>query len=120
MSLPLLRSRGNGPPNIYQVSQAGFHFSGGITEHQSADHYRWWVLVRLNDGKVSKEAFNTRDAALRSVHNEQYYAPYRIPYDAFTPQIADVIIGYLRRVFDSGYHANREEKQQPILPTRLY
>jgi hypothetical protein len=110
----------NGPRNIYLVTQGGFHFSGGIVEHQSAKHYLWWVLVRLEDGKVSKEAFETRDAALRSVHNERYYAPYKVPYDAFTPPIADVVLAYLRRVFDSGVYADRADPRTPIFPSRLF
>jgi hypothetical protein len=121
---PRLPHSHNGPPNIFLVSQAAMHFSGGLNEHQAAGHYRCWVLVRLQDGRVSREYWppgeKGREAALRSVASPQYYAPYQVVYDAFTPQIADTILIYLRRVYESGFRHDPESKATPILPTRRY
>jgi hypothetical protein len=106
----------NGPRFILTCSQGAFFFSGGVTEHQLKGHYRQWVLVRLEDGRVSSEYAETREDALRIVHNEHYFMAYQIPYDRFPPNVAEVVLAYRRDLWDNGYREDRHDKKTPILP----
>jgi len=109
----------NGPRFMLLCSQGAFYFSGGITEHQCNGHSRKWVLVRLEDGRVSTEYAESREEALHMKHNEQYFFAYQIPYDSFPPNVAEVILAYYRDLWDNGYREDRRDKRMPILPRRV-
>ncbi len=110
----------NGPRFILTCSQGAFYFSGGITEHQCNGRYRKWVLVRLEDGRVSKESADTREDALKMEHNEHYFFAYQVPYDSFSPAVAEVVLAYRRDLWDNGYREDRHDKTAPITPWKRY